>query len=258
MTKEEAQVLLADDFGKALLKAASDYAIPLFWGTPDNDHWQVCNNGTAFILDCGQGPFLVTAAHVYEGYLAKKEEVDEIVIQLGNIQFNLDEKELGNFGSEVLDIATFEITTDEIESLNKSILVGNQENWPPSVPADGNGVLFSGYPGQERLELDDAEVNFGIYAALTPIESVSDRNIGCAFDRSEWIDTAGLGLPPEGFDLGGVSGAPLLVVDESPAGIFSWRLGGVIYNASPSCLGEIMLAHHAHYICPNGGLNKPA
>lgn len=53
-------------FGNQLLRAACKYAIPLFWSTKNGTYWTVINNNsTAFILDCGNGPFVVTAAHVY-------------------------------------------------------------------------------------------------------------------------------------------------------------------------------------------------
>jgi hypothetical protein len=32
----------------------------------------------------------------------------------------------------------------------------------------------------------------------------------CQFDRRYWVDIRGLGLPPVGYELGGISGGPML------------------------------------------------
>jgi hypothetical protein len=66
----------------------------------------------------------------------------------------------------------------------------------------------------------------------------------------------GLGLPDEGFDLGGISGCPVLALKESNAGIISWEPVGVGFCASRE-IGEIFLSHHISFINPDGTLNTP-
>ena len=155
-----------------------------------------------------------------------------------------------------LDVATFSIKETEIADCDSSILFSTQKNWPPDPVKLNEAVLFAGFPGNQRIEEHDKlECNFGLYSALTPVSSVSDRHFACAFDQSEWIDTMGLGLPGEGFDLGGISGCPVLALKESPTGIVSWHLAGIGYNAT-NTLGEIFLAHHAHAIRQNGILTE--
>ena len=258
MSPEEAKRLLAGEFGKQLLRAAGAYCLPLFWQAQNaQGSWRIMHNGTGFILDCGSGPFFVTAAHVYEGYLADQQN-QKLRCWLSALPFPLERRLISCLGHGVLDVATFSVSDKEvaeIKSGGKAVLSGNQEHWPPALIRENEGVLFAGYPGHERIESDDLECNFGLYSALTPVSSVSERHFGCAFDRSEWIDTMGNGLPVEEFDLGGISGCPVLRLKESTAGIVSWSLAGVGYNSSAG-IGEIFLAHHASVIGSDGFLKN--
>ena len=229
--------------------------MPPFWATPKENHgWTIDNNGTAFLLNCGEETFVVSAAHVFEHYWKKRSESKKIHAQLGNIFFPMEERTLSFLGANTIDIVTFRISEKEVEKLKYSILYGNQNQWRLPQPKEGWVTLFAGYPGRERLQLENASYSYGLYSALTPASSNSDRNIGCAFNRNGWIDVRGNGLPNVGYDLGGVSGGPLLIVLESKGKIISWRLGGVVYNTS-STICEIMLAHHASYIYRNGTLH---
>jgi hypothetical protein len=257
MTHEEAQNLWRGDFGKELHKTVCAYCLPIFWAVRGtNGGCLIRNNGTAFILNCGIESFVVTAAHVYEGYLeARKDE--ELMAWLASVPFRMDERIIGYLGSKILDVATFRITDSEVAETRKNVLYGNQNTWPPPRIMNGLGALFAGFPGNQRIEGESSECNFGLYSAFSPVSSVSDRHFGCAFDRSMWIDTMQKGLPEEGFDLGGISGCPVLAVDESPSGVLSWHLAGIGYSSS-TAIGEIFLAHHADSIKPDGTLNCEA
>lgn len=256
MILEEATTLLKGEFGKTLLQDVLNYATPLAWGIKEDSAWQIFANGTAFILDCGQGPFLVTAAHVYEGYLDAREKHPTLHCQLGMMEFRPEERLICTLGHRVLDVATFRIEPDEISTLAKRICVGPAE-WPPRNAAEHDGVFFGGFPGSERSPNGADDFTFGFYVALTPVSSSSERHFGCAFERESWIDTLGHGIPAEDYDLGGVSGSPMFVLNESKGGVFSWHIIGIVYNAT-NALGEIVLAHHASSIRGDGSLVAPA
>jgi len=114
MAPEEAKALIAGDFGKELLKAACAYCHPLFWAVrADSGLWKIKANGTAFFLDCGEGPFLVTAAHVYEEYASDLEkEKGDVVCSLGNVPFRMEERLIACLGQATLDIATFAVNEE--------------------------------------------------------------------------------------------------------------------------------------------------
>ena len=238
-----------EEVQKAYLKLAASYSIPIFW----TDSRQVISNGTAFILNTGENVFVVSAAHVYEDYIRAKTEGTIYTCQLLNIEFHLEERRISNNGSASMDIATFEISGDEIDSLGKCVLHGSQGSWPPVRPKEGEAVVVAGYPGIERLEGKVLECSFGLHCFNTPASSISDRHFGCSFERKYWVDLFGNGLPGELYDLGGLSGAPVLALEKSSENIVSWRLAGVVYEARASeVLGEILFVHHAEYINSDG------
>lgn len=239
----------SEELQKEFLSIAASYSVPIFW----TGSGKVLNNGTAFVLNTGESIFLVTAAHVYEDYIKAKEEGKTTNCQLSNIEFDLEERRISNNKPTSMDIATFSITEQEIETLDKSVLHGCQKSWPPARPNEGEAVVIAGYPGIERIEEKKQECNFGLHSFNTPVSSVSDRHVGCSFERQYWVDLLGNGLPENLYNLGGISGAPAITLEKSESGIVSWRLVGVVYEAKASeVLGEILLIHHAEYINPNG------
>jgi len=241
---------------KQYLKIATSYSIPLFWGKSDLG---ISANGTAFILETNERMFVVTAAHVYRSYLEQKlkEEID--FCQLSKMDFDLESRLISIPESDEIDIATFEISQDEIESIGANTLRGSNESWPPPRPSEGNMVVVSGFPGLERLRKQDDYYSFGYYCFNTPVSSISNRHFGCSFDRKYWKDALGKGLPPENYDMGGVSGAPAIALIKSETGVVSWRLAGIVYEATASeMLGEIMFAHHADLIEFSGKVKEHA
>lgn len=255
MNIEEATNLLKGEFGQVLLKEVLNYVIPVAWGVKEDDRWNILANGTAFILDCGEGPFLVTAAHVYEGYLEEKERTPGLRCQLGPMEFKPEERLICCLGEATLDISTLRLERSEIELLKKNVCYGPRP-WPPKNVVEGDGVFLGGFPGRERKASANDSFEFGVYVALTPVSSSSERHSGCVYERESWIDMFGKGIPEEGYDMGGVSGGPLFHLVESESGIFAWDLVGVVYNAT-NIIGEIVLAHHASSILPNGQLRAP-
>jgi hypothetical protein len=95
---------------------------------------------------------------------------------------------------------------------------------------------------------------FGLHSAMPRLTSLTDYQLCCQLDRSSWIDVRGIGLPPVGYDLGGVSGGPMLkpiFVD----GAWKWRLVGVISEAICTEGFERVTAVRAHFILPSGKLS---
>ena len=69
------------------------------------------------------------------------------------------------------------------------------------------------------------------------------------------LDLGGQGLPPIGYDVGGISGGPLLipVLERKTIG---WRFGGVVVQAAAGELFEQIVAVRADYILPDGRLTR--
>lgn len=238
-----------------LLKTAANYSIPIFWGVQNNGELVVENNGTAFILNTGKRTFVVTAAHVYESYVKALKSGNCSKSQLSNLAFDLSERLISCVGSSAIDIATFEITAPEILNLDKSVLYGSNSAWPPLSCFEGQAIVVAGFPGLERVHVDNKSYSFGVHCINTPASSVSERHFGCGLDRKYWVDLFGKGFPERNYDFGGLSGAPALALEESSEGIISWRLAGVVYEASASeLMGEIVFVHHSKYISELGDI----
>lgn len=242
---------------KEYIRLAASYSLPIFWGYKAGDTFNVNNNGTAFILNTGQKRILVTAAHVYRSYINHKVKGKAELCQLANISFDLEERLLSIPSGNSIDIATFRITEKEIQQLGAAVLRGSNKSWPPPRPEEQNMVIIAGFPGLERIRRDEDAFSFGYYCFNTPISSISDLHFGCCIDRQFWVDVLGCGFPPENYDMGGISGAPAIALVCSEAGIVSWRLAGVVYEANTSeFMGEILFANHVEYIQSNGYINE--
>ncbi len=251
MTQEEATNLLKGEFGKVLLKNMLNYVTSVAWGEFSGGEFKIENNGTAFFLNLGKDTFVVTAAHVYEGYLEAKTKNPKLRCVLGSLEFDLEARCIGFLGSKILDIATFQIEPNEIQQSEKHVCYGVSNK----IEA-GSGVLIGGFPGLEREKIQAQEYSFGLYTALTPVSSSSNRHFGCVLERSGWIDTLGNGLPDAGYNLGGMSGGPAFLFQESVGSIISWDLAGVIYSSSTE-IGEVVFCHHSEFIEIDGSLRSP-
>ncbi|MEE8393440.1 MAG: hypothetical protein V3R66_03780, partial [Rhodospirillales bacterium] len=72
LTMDQAAGLAAGPFGEHLRGLAAMYVAPLFWQEKDQQGNASIRNGTMFFLEAGEGPFAVTARHVYQGYRTAK------------------------------------------------------------------------------------------------------------------------------------------------------------------------------------------
>ncbi len=244
---------MAGDYGRELLRTTARYVAPIFWIIDSPDGATIASNGTVFFLDTGVLTIAVTANHVYQDY-CNARNCGGAHCQIFNLDFDLQSRLIDQNAD--YDIATFRITPEEIQLVDpdsettKIPLAG----WPPCVPEVGRGIMFAGYPGNERINVGLHEVNFGIYTAAAIATTVGPRNIACQIDHSNLIDTLDCGLPPQGYDPGGISGGPILTLVERH-NIVSWRLGGVIYEASPNM--DIIFAARAEVIQPDGRITAP-
>lgn len=261
-TEEEARAIMAGGLGKAELEFVTSLTAPLYWVIRKNDNHFRARNGSAFFLDTGDGPLCVTAHHVIEGWKEDCRDGNVVAIQLGDLPIDFESRHALIAAHEGMDIATFQITLDEIRSIGKTVLTGSQSDWPPGPPQQDRRIYYSGFPGVETIWLSPSEISFGIATGGGVASSISESDVSSLIQREHLIAVLGIGLPPENYDFGGMSGGPMLMAIER-AGIRSWALAGVIYqgpNPSPdpeqAIAGlEIIKARRAHFILPDGTLD---
>ncbi len=92
--------------------------------------------------------------------------------------------------------------------------------------------MIGRYPGIERRVIDTRNISFGLFAALGIARTVSDDQISCLFEREYLVETSDIPSFPPNIDLGGISGGPVITVMESPSYLVSYRLGGIVSEAS--------------------------
>jgi hypothetical protein len=264
INESEARRVMASGLGRAELEFATSICAPLYWIIRDLDGKLRPRNGTAFFLDAGEGVFAVTAAHVLTGLDSDLRDNDVVAVQLGrDLVLDFADKHAVISRDDMLDIATFQITEPEVRFLGKSILTGFQSTWPPAPPQLDKGVYFSGFAGQETMWVGPTEISFAAVPGAGVADAVGRHDITTVFNRNQWIDVMGLGLPPTRYDFGGISGGPLISVIESGV-IRSWTLAGVIYEGpNPSSQSdhaiegfETIKARRAHFIKADGSLDR--
>jgi hypothetical protein len=255
---------MAGDFGSQIIRIVPRYVAPIFWTRAGEDGPVVVANGTALFLDTSTTTLIVTANHVIEDY--KKAAAESPVrCQILNLEFDPVAR-LIDFNSEY-DIATLAITRDEIERVGSGpdgaavfltawprqardvLREPAKLDWPPQAPDVERGILFAGFPGNQRLRQGTREVNFGIYTAAAIATTVGPRNITCQIDHSVITAAPHMTKPPPGYNPGGISGGPILTLIER-SNIVTWRLGGVIYEASPDM--DVIFAARADVIQLDG------
>jgi hypothetical protein len=250
-TKDEAVALLKGQYGREIIKIAANYTSVIFWGEPSPRAGDSqITNGSIFFLDCGEGIFAVTADHVCQGYLKRKASTPRLVCQIGKIPFEPETRLIDR--DDELDIATFRV--DEKELVVDGKAAHKPSSWPPKPPDLEKGVFFAGFPGIYRNQLSPLSVEWRLYSGIATATSITDEYITCRIDRSDIVDTIGVGLPPEKQQLGGLSGAALWTLVETS--IFSWRLGGIIYQYNPEF--EIFRAKRPDRLKSNGQLSREA
>jgi len=246
LSKEEAIALTRGVYADVVERAIAASIAPFLWCEPDAKGGLKVRNGTTFIVSADR-TFAVTADHVFAGYLKARQAFGDVArCQLGNLRFDPEDRLIARSAS--LDIVTFRIAPNEIGRTHEGRFA---MSFHPLIPQGERGVLFTGFPGLARNRLSEREIETGIFTALTVAENITDVQISGHFDRERQVDKPGRPTSPQGYDIGGVSGAPLVTIVDS-ASLHYWRLGGVITDFSTSF--EIFYATRADFILPDGTL----
>ena len=256
LSEEERKSPEMQEFGRRMNNSGSEYVALFVWRYQSKviETPFLPRQGSMFFLDCGRGPFAVTAGHVFEQFVEDHRLRRIRSCQVGNIGFRPEDRLIAWGKNLGLDIATFKVTPEEIAAMGKRIVQGTDDAWPPPPNRD-EAVFFGGFPGSERDSIGPHEMVFGLYSAMPRLTSYTEHQVCCQFAREDWIDVRGLGLPQVGYDLGGVSGGPMLqpiFID----GAWGWRLVGVISEAVSVEGFERVTAVRAHFILPDGRLSR--
>ncbi len=88
LTEDEKKAVLESGVGQEVLHDGLRFAIPIWWVYQDTTDAFGLRNGSAFLIELGQGVIAVTAAHVFGEYCDNKRQARAAVCQLGNALFD--------------------------------------------------------------------------------------------------------------------------------------------------------------------------
>jgi|SRR6187551_3233020 len=248
LTDEQALALAKGPLSGELLRLAASYAQPLFWLTGPVGSG-LMRNATTFFVDAGQGVFGVTAGHVYDAYVEhKRSGGGPCHVGMLGLTFDLETRLIDR--GRAVDIATYRLRPAEVGRLGTT--VRHEPNWPPERPRAQRGVFYAGYPAAGRKLVGERTIEWGLYGAAGVSSAVNDESIVCQMERDNLADVLGLPIPDVGFDVGGLSGAPLFAVWESS--LVFWNLAGVIYEGG-GVMFEHVRAAHADRIRMDGSID---
>jgi hypothetical protein len=221
--------------------------VPLFWFAEADGARTVLGNGTVTLVKTPIRTIGVTADHVVAGCL-QAFDPGGVIMQLADRSLH-DLRSRLIARSKELDLASFDIDgmTGELGSgwSGKVPL----ESWPPTPPREGGGIMIGGYPGIGRQVINTRQICFGIFTALGIARTVSDDQISCLFERKYLMENSDGPMPPN-TDLGGISGGPVITLIISPSYFVSYRLGGIVSEASSEL--EKVFAKRADFIKDDG------
>ncbi|AZO44950.1 hypothetical protein EJ076_29535 [Mesorhizobium sp. M7D.F.Ca.US.005.01.1.1] len=244
------------EFSRRMHNGGGEHVTWLHWSYEERQLWtpRLSRQGSVFFLDCGRRPFAVTAGHVFEQFVEDRKARRVRGCQIANVGFNPEDRLIA-WGKELgVDIATFRVTPEEVAATGKKVVRGIDGPWP-QPPNIGELVYFGGFPGVERDVIAPDEISLGLHSAMVGLTSFTDYQLCCQFDRNYWVDVRGLGLPPVGYELGGISGGPMIQPIFNN-GVWDWRLVGAISEAIMAEDFERITAVRAHFILPDGRLSR--
>ncbi|MBI3915536.1 MAG: hypothetical protein HY322_00825 [Betaproteobacteria bacterium] len=135
LSYEHKKIVATGPFPRRLRRLAAAHVGMFSWVMVPHEGNPEIHNGSMFLLDCGQGPFLVTAGHVYTGYLAQRDSAKRNICQIGNLEFHAEDRLIDL--QKRPDIATFRVTDHEIQIIGKQIVTHTAASWPWIVQLAG-------------------------------------------------------------------------------------------------------------------------
>jgi hypothetical protein len=136
---EKPKEVLAADFGKGCSLGLEAILQTFLW-TTQTTLGIIVHNGSCFFLALDGNLYLITAAHVYTGFLKAKEKFgDRIACRVGHIPF--DPKVHLRDHDKHRDIAIFNYAYEELAKIDRKQALA-PARWPPPEPICGLPVFL--------------------------------------------------------------------------------------------------------------------
>jgi hypothetical protein len=206
-----------------------NYAAPIYWGVNQYDANSTLNNGTCFAVKISGKIIGITADHVLygnkESYFSQKDKNPEMKLSICNLHIKDMESRIIDH-DRGLDIATFNLTEDEVKQIGFRVYECAAEKWPPPPPQKGKGIVFMGFPSEKRRVHNKKVVEFEGVTECLVVTDIGIDHLDIQIRLKDLCPLYGEPIPPLDRNLGGYSGAPVLVVSSDLGEL--WRPGGII------------------------------
>jgi hypothetical protein len=220
--------------------------------------------GTVSFIQSPERAFIVTCAHVWDGFLAKKKDNPkaELVVMggQGKESFLISDAQEIDKDTKDLDLVTLHIgnLAERLSWAGKRFF--QAQDWPLSTPAKDDTVIALGYPGEHQKPDEDATAKTGQpvvqlrpAVVIVTVSSVSTRQFVLAENddknprRGIKFDTALEDLK----SMGGASGAAYFLY--TPKGP---RFAGIQYEARGEGVESAILVSRTSYLRPDGTIDR--
>jgi hypothetical protein len=231
-------------------KWALNYVIYTYFADPVNKTGsKIHNSATTTFVDTGKKKLAITNAHVIEEFKKLQLKEPDINYQLGSLVIPDILNRIVSKNSQY-DLATYEITEKEINSIQKQFCLSPQ--WPPDEIKKDELLLFAGYPGIFRDIVSPGRVKFESIIILDEIISTSPESFKILLDTDNYERLLGKRTWEELSSMGGCSGAGVFRINDKKK-IATLEPVGVIFEGSNFL--KIQKAAHFTVIDEQGIIN---
>ncbi len=203
--EEQRQIL---DAGLLMTQMAFRHAAAVIVSPPPSLGGNV-KNGSGFVLELAGRQYFGTAWHVVEEWLDRTNAGEAVVFQVRDAVLNPSKSVV--WKDKQNDIVFLQLSEEDIEQIDIS-RCDPIRGWPPPHPEEGSYVLLSGFPAVVRQQPNAERVEFNALSTMLQVTAVADRRLVCQFSRENWVSYNPQGIPPQGTELGGMSGGPVFAV----------------------------------------------
>jgi hypothetical protein len=248
ISETDAKSLMAGGLGQFHCEILASSCAPLYWWIPNLSAVNILNNGTVTFVRTPKRLFGITAAHVVRKYFA---DLDGQNVKLQLFNAVIDHLSVIDMNSR-LDLATIEIADSIIKNLGKEISPVTMK--AELGPISGRGIMFMGYPAELRIHNKPCLVGWSPFTVLGIAKNVTEEQITWVNDRENLV-TADAAEQRVNFELGGISGGPLIAWFETKTFLAYHHLCGIITQAHND-LGYVV-AKRTHWVRDDGTIGGP-
>jgi hypothetical protein len=211
---------------QAMHLLAYRYVVPVTLCHPgDRISAGTVNNGTASIIRREGRPYALTAGHVVDYYEQRLRSGEEVEFRLAGLLVKLAERL--EWQDRTADVAVIRLS--EREAVDLGVFISDGLDFSSvDVPAEDSYILSAGFPVYLREDSTNS-ITYGAQAMALRVTHTGGDYFYCQFEREQWIDMFGRGIPTPGTPLGGLSGAPVFSV-----GKLHYPFIGIIIEFQPT------------------------